>query len=247
MNGRPGEQHDADEATGVCTDRSAALRRGLGRLVRTSRPRCSVYSWTVRAGRPDSPCSSQRPLPPKSCTWPTTAGRSRLPRPAGEPDGVCGRPECRGRVVQLPKPRTDLTERVVAAQPIRPWTGLAQGVAQGLAGQERQAFAALVIEAAGARSAVETDVFQMPQHRVHGRRPRLRGAADFVAGAYGSETAPAGQPSFGHLKVLPRSAVPGDRITGSARVEPCREICAGLPGLDDPGQAAYGPAVSTAF
>src|SRR6266516_2779877 len=173
--------------------------------------------------------------------------KSRLPRPAGEPDGVCGRTECRGRVVQPPKPRTDLPERVVAAQPVRPWTGLAQGVAQGLAGQERQAFAALVIEAAGARSAVEAGVFQMPQHRVHGRRPRLRGAADFVAGAYGSETAPAGQPSFGHLKVLPRSAVPGDRITGSARVEPCREICAGLPGLDDPGQAAYGPAVSTAF
>ena len=131
-------------------------------------------------------------------------------------NGVCGRPECRGRVVQTPKPRTDLPERVVAAQPIRPWIGLAQG----LAGQERQAFAALVIEAAGAGSAVEADVFQMPQHRVHGRRPRLRGATDFVAGAYGSETAPAGQPLFGHLKVLPRSAVHGDRITGSARVEP---------------------------
>src|SRR5690348_2979739 len=38
----------------------------------------------------------------------------------------------------------------------------------------------------------------MPQHRVHGGRPRLRGAADFVADAYGSETAAAGQPSFGH-------------------------------------------------
>src|SRR5689334_24731946 len=60
----------------------------------------------------------------------------------------------------------------------------------------------------------------MPQHRVHGRRPRLRGAADFVADAYGSETAPAGQPSFGHLKVLPRSGVHGDRITGSVHVEP---------------------------
>jgi hypothetical protein len=71
-------------------------------------------------------------------------------------------------------------------------------LAQGLAGQERQAFAALVIEAASARGAVEADVFQMPQRRVHGRRPRLRGAADFVAGAHGSETAPAGQPSFGH-------------------------------------------------
>lgn len=113
--------------------------------------------------------------------------KSRLPRSAGEPDGVCGRPECRGRVVQSPKPRTDLPERVVGAQPIWPCLGLAQG----LAGQERQAFAALVIEAAGSRSAVEAGVFQMPQHRVHGRRPRLRGAADFVAGAYGSETASA--------------------------------------------------------
>ena len=79
------------------------------------------------------------------------------------------------------------------------------GLAQGLARQERQSFAALVIEAAGSRSAVEADVFQMPQHRVHGRRPRLRGTADLVAHAYGSETAPAGQPSFGHLQVLPRS------------------------------------------
>lgn len=81
-------------------------------------------------------------------------------------------------------------------------------------GQERQTFAALVIEAAGSRGAVEADVFQMPQHRVHGRRPRLRRAADFVADAYGSETAPAGQPLFGHLLVLPRSDVHGDRITG---------------------------------
>jgi len=47
---------------------------------------------------------------------------------------------------------------------------------------------------------------------VHGRRPRLRRAADFVADAYGSETAPAGQPSFGHFLVLPRSDVHGDRI-----------------------------------
>ena len=134
--------------------------------------------------------------------------KSRLPRPAGEPDGVCGRPECRGRVVQPPKPRTDLPERVVGAQPIRPWLGLAQG----LAGQERQAFAAPIIEAASSRGAVEADVFQMPQRRVHGPRPRLRGAANFVAGAYGSETAPAGQLLFGHLLVLPRSDCRGDRI-----------------------------------
>jgi hypothetical protein len=145
--------------------------------------------------------------------------KSRLPRPAGEPDGVCGRPECGGRVVQPPKPRTDLPERVLGAQPIRPWRSLAQG----LAGHERQAFAALVIEVAGSRSAVEADVFQMPQHQVHGRRPRLRRAADFIADAYGSETAPAGQPSFGHLLVLPRSGVHGDRITGE-------RTRAGLPG-----------------
>ena len=105
--------------------------------------------------------------------------------------------------MQPPKPRTDLPERVVGAQPVRPWTGLAPGVAQGLTRQERQAFAALIIEAAGSLGAVEAGVFQMPQHRVHGRRPRLRRAADFVADAYGSETAPAGQPSFGHLLVLP--------------------------------------------
>ena len=54
-----------------------------------------------------------------------------------------------------------------------------------------------------------------PQHRVHGRRPRLGGAADFVADAYGSETAPAGQPSFGHPSVLPRSDLHGDRIVDS--------------------------------
>jgi hypothetical protein len=53
--------------------------------------------------------------------------------------------------VQLPKPRTDLPERVVGVQPIRPWRGLGQG----LAGQERQAFATLLIEAAGSRGAVE--------------------------------------------------------------------------------------------
>ena len=141
--------------------------------------------------------------------------KSRLPRPTGEPHGVSGRPECRGRVVQPPKPRTDLPERVVGAQPIRPWRSLAQG----LAGQERQAFATLLIEAAGSRGAVKADVFQMPQHRVNGRRPRLRGAADFVADAYGSETAPAGQPSFGHPSVLPRSDVHGDRIADSVRVE----------------------------
>jgi hypothetical protein len=125
---------------------------------------------------------------------------SRLPRPAGEPGGVCGRPECRGRIVQPPKPRTDLPERVIGARPVRPWPGLAQG----LAGQERQALAALVIEAEGSRSAVEAGIFQMPQYRVHGRRPRLRWAADFVAGPHGSETAPAGQPLFGHRIVLPR-------------------------------------------
>jgi hypothetical protein len=65
-----------------------------------------------------------------------------------------------------------------------------------------QAFAALVIEARSSRSAVEADVFQMTQQRVHGHRPRLRGAADFVANAYGSKTAPAGQPSFCHVLVL---------------------------------------------
>jgi len=140
--------------------------------------------------------------------------KSRLPRPAGEPDGVCGWPERCGRLVQPPKPRTDLLERAVAAYPIRPWHGLAHG----LAGQERQAFATLVIVAAGSRSAVEADVFQMPQHRVHRRRPRLRRAADFVAGAYGAETASAGQPSFGHLSVLPRSDVHGDRIIDSVHV-----------------------------
>jgi hypothetical protein len=52
---------------------------------------------------------------------------------------------------------------------------------------------------------------------VHGRRPRLPGAADFIADAYGSETAPAWQPSFGHPTVLPRSGVHGDRIIGSGR------------------------------
>ena len=129
-------------------------------------------------------------------------------------NGVSGRPECRGRVVQPPKPQTYLPERIVGAQPIRPWRSLAQG----LAGQERQALATLLIEAAGSRGALEADVFQMPQHRVHGRRPRLRGAADFVAAAYGSETAPAGQPSFGHPSVLPRSDVHGDRISGSVGV-----------------------------
>jgi hypothetical protein len=150
--------------------------------------------------------------------------KSRLPRPAGEPHGVSGRPECRGRVVQPPKPPTDLPERVVGAQPIRPWRSLAQG----LAGQERQAFATLLIEAAGSRGAVEADVFQMPQHRVHGRRPRLGGAADFVADAYGSETAPAGQPSFGHPSVLPGSEVHGDRIAGSVRVEAVEPGSVGL-------------------
>src|SRR6266496_424177 len=140
--------------------------------------------------------------------------KPRPPRPTGEPDGVCGRSECRGRVVQPPKPGTDLPERVVGAQPIRPWLGLAQR----LSWQERQAFAALVIEAAGPRGAAEAGVFQMPQHRVHGHRPRLRGAADFVADAYGSESAPAGQPPFGHLLVLPRSDLPGDRIIDSVHV-----------------------------
>jgi len=126
--------------------------------------------------------------------------------------------------VQPPKPRTDLPERVVAAQPIRPWRSLARG----LAGQERQPFATLLIEAAGSRGAVEAGVFQMPQHPVHGRRPRLRGAADLVADAYGSETAPAGQPSFGHPPVLPRSDVHGDRIIDSVRVEAVEPAYVGL-------------------
>ena len=114
--------------------------------------------------------------------------RSGLPRPAGEPDGVLGWPEGRGRVVQPPEPRADLPERVVGAQPARPRPGLAQG----LAVQERQALAALVIEAAGSRSAVEAGVFEVPQHRVHGCRPRLRGASDFPADAHGSELRPPG-------------------------------------------------------
>jgi hypothetical protein len=62
--------------------------------------------------------------------------------------------------VQPPKPRTDLPERVIGAYPIRPWRSLAQG----LAGQERQAFATLLIEAAGARGTVEAGVLQMAQH-----------------------------------------------------------------------------------
>jgi hypothetical protein len=53
---------------------------------------------------------------------------------------------------------------------------------------------------------------------MHGRCPRLRRAAHFVAGEYGSETAPAGQPLFGHLLVLPRSDIHGDRIIGSVHV-----------------------------
>jgi hypothetical protein len=39
---------------------------------------------------------------------------------------------------------------------------MTRSLAQGLAGQERQAFAALVIEAAGSRGAVEAGMFQMP-------------------------------------------------------------------------------------
>ena len=131
------------------------------------------------------------------------------PLQAGAPRSIAG-------LYALTPERSDIdaiTECVAGAQPVRPRPGLAQG----LAGQERQAFATLLIEAAGSRGAVEADVFQMPQHRVHGRRPRLRGAADFVADAYGSETAPAGQPSFGHPTVLPRSGVHGDRIIGSGR------------------------------
>ena len=68
----------------------------------------------------------------------------------------------------------------------------------------------------------------MPQHRVHGRRPRLRGAADLVADAYGSETAPAGQPSFGHPSVLLRSDVHGDRIADSVRAEAVKSAYVGL-------------------
>ena len=68
----------------------------------------------------------------------------------------------------------------------------------------------------------------MPQHRVHGRRPRLRGAADLAADTDGSQTAPAGQPTFGHPSVLPRSDVHGDRIDGSVRVEAAEPACAGL-------------------
>jgi len=115
--------------------------------------------------------------------------------------------------------------------------------ARGLAGQERQTFAALVIEAAGSRSAVEADVFQMPQYRVHGRRPRLRRAADFVADAYGSETAPAGQPSFGHFLVLPRSDVHGDRITaagGRVGASPAGAISSSRPRLSQVGLSQSG-------
>jgi hypothetical protein len=90
--------------------------------------------------------------------------------------------------MQPPQPRTDLPERIVAAEPIRPWLSLAQGLAR----QQRQALAAPVIEAAGSRSALEADLFQMPQHRMHGRRPRLHGAADFVADAYGPKLRPPG-------------------------------------------------------
>jgi hypothetical protein len=68
-------------------------------------------------------------------------------------------------------------------------------------------------KAAVARSAGKACVFQMPQHRVHRRRPRLPGAANLAADAHGSETAPAGQPRFGHLTVLPRSGARSDRIT----------------------------------
>jgi hypothetical protein len=138
--------------------------------------------------------------------------QSRPPRPAGEPHGVRGRPERRRRVVQPAQPRTDLPQRIVAPQPFRPRLRLAQG----LPGQERQAFAAPVIEAAGARSAVEAGTFQMRQYRLHGRRPRLGGAAHLVADADGAETAPTRQPPFGHLPVLPHQDFADDRIIGSA-------------------------------
>src|SRR5262249_43483161 len=78
-------------------------------------------------------------------------------------------------------------------------------------------------EAAGSRGAVEADVFEMPQHRVHRRRPRLRGAADLVADAYGSKAAPAGQPLFGHPPVLPRPDIHGDRIVNAAHTVTCDE------------------------
>ena len=96
--------------------------------------------------------------------------------------------------MQPAKPRTDLPECVAGAQPVRPRPGLAQG----LAGQERQALAALFIEAAGSRSAVKARVLQVPQYRVDGCRPRLRRAANFTADPYGPETAPTGQLLFGH-------------------------------------------------
>jgi hypothetical protein len=102
--------------------------------------------------------------------------------------------------VQPPQPRADLPQRIIRAYPVRPGR---RPFAHGLAGQERQPLAALLVEAAGARGAVEAGVFQVPQHRVHGRGPRLSRATDLVLNADGSETAPAGQPLFGHLLVLP--------------------------------------------
>jgi len=155
--------------------------------------------------------------------------KSRLPRPAGEPDGARGRPERCGRVVQPAKPRADLPECVAGAQPVRPRRGLAQGLAR----DERQALTALVVEAAGSRGAVEADAFQVPQHRVHRRRPRLRGPADLATDAHGSETAPAGQPLFGHLLFLPRSGTCGDRITGSAQLAPFAQLEASCRGRRD--------------
>jgi hypothetical protein len=94
------------------------------------------------------------------------------------------------------------------------------GLAEGLAGQEREALAALLIEAEGPRSALEADVLQVPQHRVHSRRPRLRGAADLVIDQDGAETASTGKPSLSHLTVLPRPALPGDRLTSPSRSIP---------------------------
>lgn len=109
-----------------------------------------------------------------------TDDQARLPTLATEPPGVLRRYEARGGVVQPAHPVARLPQRLGGAGPLRP----RQPVPDGLPGQVAEHLPALFVDAEDAGRLGEPDGRQMPQHRVYGRRPRLRWPAYGVADPY---------------------------------------------------------------
>ena len=124
------------------------------------------------------------------------------PRPhdaTDEPSLIRRRAEIGGQVMQPPQPLADLHQHRVGPHPRRP--GIP--VPDGLARQVAQHLAAGRVEAERPGRAREPHLLQVPQQRVHGRRPRRRPLVDHAIDQHSPGGVAARQRDFGHPSCVP--------------------------------------------